>query len=234
MENDQQPAPNEKRPLSLFQNPIEWNDEPVTIADTSVYLTIWYAPTDTFRLLLKAGNSSWVIGNMTILFILGGIIRSLNSFEDSTSLGVSIGFTGNLPLAVITGTLFGWIFFIIYAGLLTWTGNKLLGGNAEQQDYKIILAWSIVPMIVGFVFPLLRIFIISRYPSLEMVSYVTLIPEMVFSIWSIVILVIGISLIQSYSTFRAILNMVLPGVLFVAVLFGSLFLFKLAFGPHII
>jgi len=234
MENDQQPTPNEKRPLSLFQNPLVWNDEPIIIADSSAYRTIWYDPISTFQQLLQARNTDWVKGQTTILFVLGGILRSIHRVDVSLTDGENSGVSGKIILAIFSGALLGWIFFILYAGSMCWTANKMLGGNAEEDDYKTVLAWSIVPMIAALFFTLIRMLVFDRNPSLEMLSYLTMIPEIVLDVWALVLLVRGIMLIQSFSTLKAIVNVLLPGVLFVAVLFCIGYLFKLAFGPHII
>ncbi|MFN8358332.1 MAG: Yip1 family protein [Candidatus Kapaibacterium sp.] len=232
MENEQQPSPKEISPLSQFRHPLEWNDEPLIIADSSVYRTIWYDPLSTFRVLLQARNSDWVTGQTTLLFVFGGIIRSINKVDVSLKDGENSGVSGKVILAIISGALLGWIFFIVYAGLLCWTGNKLLRGNAEERDYKTILAWSIVPMIVALIFTLIRVLVLDRYPEFGLLSLLTMIPEVVLDAWAVVLLVRGIKLIQSFSTLKAIVNILLPGVLFLAVIFGIGYLFDLAFGPR--
>ncbi len=230
MENEQQHKPKEIKPLSQFQNPLEWNNEPIIIIDGSVYRTIWYEPVETFKKLIAAQDGEWVKRQIITLFVLGGIVRAIDRVGYKLTDRSDATAFGSVMLAVTVGALFGWIFFYIYSGVLCWTASKILGGTAEEDDYKTILAWSIVPMIVSVVFSLLNIFVFHDSESSQFISYTMIAAELLLAVWTLVLLVKGIKVIQSFSTLKAIINIVLPSILFIAFLFGIGYVIRFALG----
>ena len=112
-----------------------------------------------------------------------------------------------ISIAVFTGGLFGWIGYYIYAWALSETG-KWLDGKASSEKIRTVIAWSLVPAVVALLLIIPELVILGddlfksemgAYPQLTIyVIYFFGILEIVLSIWSIVILVAGLKVVQSF------------------------------------
>ncbi|MBI3259430.1 MAG: YIP1 family protein [Ignavibacteriae bacterium] len=232
MENNTPNSPPEdETPFQrMLKNPIEWSDEYIVNVDSDVFRTIWTEPTETFKRLVAAQSGGWVQDWIKILFVLGGIARGIDGMEYVYTYNKPFLILGPLVFAIVRGGLFGWIFFYVLSGLLCWTGNKILKGNANEDDYKIIVAWSLVPGIASMAFGVLLLLgeIIQNSESTpEFISDISTALylfcsgiEIILAIWSVALLVIGIRVIQPFGTGKAILNTFLPGIL-VLIIFGG-------------
>ncbi|QIL77013.1 YIP1 family protein [Hymenobacter sp. HDW8] len=129
-----------------------------------------------------------------------------------------------LLTAIIMGGLTGWIVYYFYAWLMSVTG-KWLKGQAASDTFRTILAWAMVPSIFTLLLIIPEVLIFgddlfksehtntSSFNSIMWVFFA--LTEAVLSSWTLVILVKGICLIQGFNTGKAIINMLLPGVLIV-------------------
>nr|GFD29320.1 hypothetical protein [Tanacetum cinerariifolium] len=130
-----------------------------------------------------------------------------------------------LLLAIVMGSISGWITSSLYAWGLTIVG-RWLGGEADNERFKTVLAWAQVPVATGLLllwpalvflkdgsFQALR----QAYPLLTSgVLPLLFAAKVVLGSWSVAILLKGVILIQGFSPGRALANMLLPGALVVA------------------
>jgi hypothetical protein len=147
-----------------------------------------------------------------------------------------------MPLAailftsIIAGALFGWMAYYFYAWLISVSG-KWLGADTDSKTIRTVLAWASIPEIASLILMIPTVIIfgedtfkseISNYTPLRVVMGITLLTlHVALSIWTLVLAVIGIALVQGFSYGKAILNVVLAASLIIvpigllALLFGA-------------
>jgi hypothetical protein len=160
---------------------------------------------------------------LSVLFMLGGIVRAIDR-ASSKNQGDHFSTAAILALALIGGSISGWISYSIYAWSLRVAGNWL-GGRARTNEFKTIVAWSLVPSIAGLLLLLPEIAILgdSLFKSKQddtsglETSILTIcnLGGVVLGIWSFVLLVKGTQLIQEFSVGRALANIILPIIVIV-------------------
>ncbi|MBV1923632.1 MAG: YIP1 family protein [Flavobacteriaceae bacterium] len=178
--------------------------------------TIWLKPTQTLKFILEHCPDKFVTG----FLILGGVSRAIDRASNK-SMGDTMDTWLVLTIAILAGGVFGWVSYYIYAWAMSYTG-KWLKGKAESDKFKTILAWSLVPTIASLLLLVPELIIfgddlfrseISNNSDTFIYSYVFFaLLEVLLAIWSIVILVKGISIIQNFTIGKSILNMFLPGL----------------------
>ena len=195
------------------------------LSTKDIFKDIWWQPRKVFKYILAARVDEYV----TLLLILVGIVRGFDraiskSLGDNLSLGAVIGFS------VLGGAISGWIGYHIYAYVLSYTG-KLLGGSASKQEILRVLAYAGIPNIITLAVIVLQIavFDIALFKSEEFLEDFGLVGvvfytglsfvEIVFSVWTLVLIVVGISEVQKMTISKAILNVLLPILIFGLVLF---------------
>jgi len=202
------------------------------INDDNLFVKIWLNPTDTLKYILKNCPEKYVI----ILLVLGGIVRAIDraSIKD---MGDNMSTLSVLGITIIFGGLFGWIAYYIYAWALSVTG-EWLNGKSDPSQFRTIIAWSLIPSICTLILlvPEVIIFGDDLFRSepfneslLNTISWIMFgVIEIILAIWTLVILVNGISLIQNFGIGKSILNMILPGlviaipIMAIALLFGGM------------
>lgn len=194
--------------------------------------SIWLKPTDTLNYLLNNAPEKLVIP----LFMLGGVVRSWDKAIERASEDADLFF--NLGLATLIGLFFGWITYYIWAWALSVTA-EWIGGKASPKNYRTILAWGLIPsicslIIIGIQFnffkeQLISDDIINTSSLMTTLFLLSLLVELALGIWSLVIIVKGISIIQNFSIGQSILNIILP-ILFIAIPIGAILLLTNLFG----
>ncbi|MFN9798529.1 MAG: YIP1 family protein, partial [Bacteroidota bacterium] len=111
----------------------------------------------------------------------------------------------------------------LYAALISWTG-KWLGGEAGTLSILRILAYAMLPSIVAFVFliPQIAVHGIELFKKeghvagggwlSNVMMFSSLIIQTVLSIWTAVLAIVGISVVQNFSMGKAIVNAILPAL----------------------
>lgn len=191
--------------------------KPSPITEGRLLETIWYRPSDTLRFILQNCPQKYV----TALLVLGGISRAVGRASDK-GYGDTMELWAVLTLAFVLGGLFGWIGYYMYAWGMRVTGNWL-DGKATTEQFRTVLAWSLVPAIGSLVLLIPELFVIGEelfksepdvYSNAIAYSYILFgLLEITLGIWSIVILVKGIAIIQKFSVWKALLNAFLPGII---------------------
>jgi hypothetical protein len=190
---------------------------PSDINDDNLLLKIWLKPKDTLTHILKNYPDKYV----TILLVLGGVVRAIDRASNK-SMGDNMSTVAVLGVAIIFGGLFGWMTYYIYAWAMSVTG-QWIKGESNSSQFRTIIAWALIPSICSLVLlgPELIVFgddLFKSEPvndsSLDGISWIIFgVIELTLGIWTMIILVKGISLIQNFSIGKSILNMILPGLL---------------------
>jgi len=186
------------------------------INEDNLYKKIWFEPTATLRFILQYCPEKGVFP----LLILGGIGRAIDR-ASMKNMGDDMSTFAVLGIAFFAGALLGWITYYIYAWGMSVTG-KWLKGTAEPEKFRTIIAYSLIPSIcaLALVIPEVMIFGDELFRSepihdsifQDIMLLVFAMTKIILGIWSLVILVKGISLIQNFTTGKAVLNMFLPGI----------------------
>jgi hypothetical protein len=126
---------------------------------------------------------------------------------------------------------------MVFANILAWFG-KMIGGVGNYKAVLTVVAWSLVPTILGGFITLFTISylglegymggrVLSNHESITMmvIGFV----KIVLGIWSMVILVVGLSVAHKVGIGKALLILFLPifsifiGVAAIAFILGDLF-----------
>jgi len=195
--------------------------ENMELTDREIFTKIWTSPRLVFRYLNDTRYDKFVI----ILLILAGICRAFDR-ASLKNMGDDLPLIGVLSICIILGGLLGWIFYYIYAALLSWTGTWL-NGKGNTNSLLRMISHAMIPMIVSLILliPQISVFgneifqsdsnIYGTGMAATIMYYFTSYLGIALSIWTIVLLVIGISEVQKISVWESILNMILPVLVFV-------------------
>ena len=199
---------------------MERPDRALEMNDREIFTRIWTQPGRVFAFI----NANHYDKYLYVLLFFAGIARafsraSMNNLGDKWSIEMIIA------IAIVGGGLFGWISFYIYAALLSWTG-KWLKGEGNTQSILRILAYAMIPSIVALLFliPQIGYYGNEIFKSSGDISSAGVLPnilvygsffmEIVLGIWTILLSVIGISVVQNLSITKSVLNLLLPVLLF--------------------
>jgi hypothetical protein len=184
------------------------------ISENNLIWKIWYKPKQTLQYVLRYCPDKYLY----IIFILAGVSRAIDR-ASTQSMGDNQSTIFILIIAIIAGGLFGWISYYFYSWLMKVSG-KWMDGKATFDEYRTVVAWSLIPTVSSLVLlvPELMIFGDDLFRSemsdptvakgIIMICFGLL--EMSLGIWTLVILVKGVSLIQNFGTGKAILNVFMP------------------------
>jgi hypothetical protein len=197
----------------------------------NVLLKIWLHPTATLRYILAHCPDKYV----TILLMLGGIARAVDRVQQKGPGSMSVD--SALAVAVIVGGLTGWITYYFYSWGLEVAG-RWLGGRAEAGTFRTIIAWALMPTCLTLLTTGLAYTIQgdsffqpdSDYDVTTLGGILVLLLgllEVVLTVWALVIFVKGTMFVQQFSAWRAIGNMVLPGIALLALVLGFMGLYSL-------
>ena len=201
------------------------------IEPKEIFYKLLTSPRDAFKFITDYKYDKHV----TLLLCLAGIVRAFDRAA-SKNLGDSFSLLGLIAFCVIIGGLFGWITYYIYASLISWTG-KWLEGTANTQSILRTLAYAMFPsvFILILLIPQIAIYEIGMFQSdydisnsgliNNIVYYGLLLCSVALGIWSFVLSIIGISEVQKFSIWKALLNLLLPALFFVAIILVFALLF---------
>ena len=205
---------------SIFE---EFDHEEIPLNEKEIFTEIWKSPRVVFKFINETGYSKYT----TILLVLSGITYMLSN-ATTRHLGDVMPLWGVLMACLIGGAVFGWLYFYIYAALLSWTG-KWLNGVGNTKALLRMISYALIPMLAFIILFIIRIALFGNevfqrefdiagkgIPAIGIYVFTYFI-ELVTLIWTIVLLVIGISEVQKLSIGKALLNMILPGLLLFAV-----------------
>ncbi|AUP78243.1 YIP1 family protein [Flavivirga eckloniae] len=176
---------------------------------------IWFKPKLVFTYLKKRAPTQYV----QLLLIISALTTTFervipkNIGWDANGLGYFFGM-------LIFGAILTLGVYHFSAWFLHYFGRAFLNGNASTKDFRMVIAWSNIPIIASTILSILLLIIYGPnalsdnfFPTSETVRivYITVaIIEIVIAIWSMVITVIGIMVIQNFNVGKAIGNVLLP------------------------
>ncbi len=206
-------------------------ETPSNISEDTLLRSIWLQPTATLHYILRHCPDKYV----SVLLVIGGIARAA-ARASRQNAGDKMPTVSVLLLVVVAGGLTGWIAYYVYSWALSATG-RWLGGRADAAPFRTVLAWALVPTAVtlALLLPQAIVFgddlfrsepVDTSFLAENLRTFFGLL-EAGLSIWTVVIFVQGVRLLQSFSVGRALANIVLPGVIAVGVFFLVFGLFKL-------
>lgn len=204
--------------------------EAAGVREDNLLLKIWRHPQATLRYILAYCPNKYIIP----LLVLGGITRAIGRLQWKGLGNMSVNTA--LMLAVVMGGLTGWISYYVYAWGLALTG-RWLGGQADSGTFRTVTAWALLPTCLTLLTTALAYSIqgegyfqdvdLDIATSNGLVVFLLALIELALTAWAVVIFVKGTMLVQQFGVGRAILNMVLPGAVVLAIVFGFFGLYKL-------
>lgn len=181
----------------------------IDLARESPFLTIWVRPRATMRAIVDTNPSFRVLP----IAMAGGVLEAIQ-FESFLGAGEQFSVSAILVIAVVLGPLIGVALLYLGAWLVE-LSCRLFKGQADSREVRSALAWSSVPILATIPLWILRIALLGRElftiakPSLfanPMLAYVviaTFVPELVLSVWWMVVTVKALGEVQRFSAWRA-------------------------------
>jgi hypothetical protein len=186
---------------------------------TNLFRKIWTEPRATLSYIL----ANHIDEHVSMLFVLGGITRAVGRaimHYPTNKVGGSL----TLILAIVGGSISGMITYTAYAWGMSLAGGWL-GGKASSDQFKTILGWASVPNIAALLLLVPTFIVVSGEATRPLTVFLTNTLEVScaflqigLGIWSTVILLKGVTLIQGFTTGRALANVLLPGALMVGLI----------------
>lgn len=189
------------------------------------WFSIWTRPRATIAGIIAENpdRSIWWLASIY------GFCSLMNMFQ-SIALGSAMGTFGILILAIVISPIYGYLSFSIWSWFVYRVGSWFKG----QGTFKTVRAaysWSCVPIILNIPLWLLMVMLFGHqlflnFPdahllptSLVILLFVILIAKVVLAVWSLVIYLNALAEVQSFSVLRAILNVVVAGLILAVVFF---------------
>lgn len=205
--------------------------EPIQMTFKEVLTQIWLNPRKVFKYIADTDFDDY----HSILLILVGISNMFGSATDK-HWGDHMPLAGVIVVCILAGALLGWISIYVFSALISWTGNWLNGEAPIDTIIKIIVYGSIPTVFsLSLVFVQIAIFgndlfcsaadLLTDNAILNFIYYVSLLLETLLAIYSLVIIVIGVAVVQKLSVWKAVLNLFLATMLIVIPLGALVFLF---------
>lgn len=199
----------------LTENQFEEFEKYEALSDQDVFTKIWTQPRKVFKFI----NDTRYEKYFYILLFFAGVVRALdrastkNTGDDSSLFFI-------LFFGVVLGGAFGWISYFIYAALTSWTG-KWLDGAGDTTSIFRMMAYALLPSTLALVFiiPQIAIFGVNVFRDVEydtatafgdIVFWISVFCEVVLSLTTLVFMAIGLSEVQKFSVWKAVLNLILP------------------------
>lgn len=200
----------------------------------SPWVSIWVSPRATVARIVaeNPGRSLW------LLAAIYGFSSLLNLFQ-SASLGASFGPLTLVVIAVVLSPFWGYITFSVWSWVVFGVG-RWFKGEGTYPAIRAAYAWSCVPFILNIPLWLVMIALFGRqlflnFPEGYLLSdgmiailFFILISKVILAIWSLVIYLNGLAEVQQYSILRAILNVIISGII-VSLVLGILWYLFLSF-----
>lgn len=185
--------------------------------------SIWSKPKETIRQIIDV-NPNHRMGLLMLLYGLLGLI----SLSQQYSLGIYYNLWIILAAALILAPLWGYIAISLSSFVIFFSG-KLLNGQGNYKEVRAVFTWAVVPLVVNlvtwiFLIGLFGLGVFVEFPAGMTFSafniYLVLIlftAQVVFSVWSFVIVINGISEVQKFSILRSIGNLLLGALVFAVI-----------------
>ena len=177
---------------------------------------VWLHPRNTIKAILKYDPKYMVLP----LAALAGIANNALDFESMDAIVGGSSFIGSAFVAALLG-----IVSLYISGFLLSLTGRWINGKANALKLRAAIAWAGVPVVTSLLL-FIPLFFALNSESFGILS-VSGIAFMILGVWSLVLQVGMISEIQKFSIWKAILNIILAGIviliplLIIAVLAGT-------------
>lgn len=200
----------------VYNDPTKKQSQEMTEDD--IFKKIWTSPRAVFSYLEDNKYNKYV----PVLLMLIGVMRAIDKAVER-DLGDKLPLIAVLALCVFAGGVLGWIMIYLYGALVAWTG-KLLKGVADTRSVVRVLAYGMVPTVCTLfvIIPQIAVFGNAMFRDngsafidgffANLLFYGGAAIEVVLGVWSIIIIVIGISEVQKLSISKTILNVLLAAL----------------------
>jgi hypothetical protein len=158
---------------------------------------------------------------VSLFFVLGGIARAVARAVTQYPTH-KLGGSAALLLAIVSGSISGMITYTGYSWGMSLIGGWL-GGKAPNAQFKIVLGWALIPSITTLLFLIPALSALSgEFASTPLLTNTLLVgcglAQIGLAIWSTVILLKGVALIQGFTIGRSLANVLLPGIIVVGLI----------------
>ena len=166
------------------------------------YKNIWMKTSKTIDSLLIHGFDKRLVN---LNFLISGLVTVLSNYHHNY-YGL-FGIFGSLAIILIFSVLGGFLlkYLLSYTYLLI---GKIWKGKASYNEMVLVISLALIPEIIELIYILINVPIIGK--GFE-INYVI---SLITWIFSMRILVIGLSKIQGFTYGIAVLNLVFPAIVF--------------------
>lgn len=179
------------------------------------WTSIWIKPRATVRSAISNKPMRFAI----ILASIAGVTQLLDRAMNK-NLGDSMSTMAILLLAILAGPILGLIGWWISSGVAYIVG-KWVGGIGSFEEMKMAVGLSSIPIVVSVGLYLLDLLFLgdALFMDVEVSMFqflwllFSVICSAVLSVWSIVILIKGIAEVHLFSSWKAVLTLIIPFVI---------------------
>lgn len=193
--------------------------------DVNPWWKMWVKPKRTIRAVVDYNNRYGFIG----LCFLYGLAQG-SHFAQAFSLSAYLSLWAVIALIVLFAIPIGAIAFSLTSIVLYWTG-KLIRGRALYHDIRAAVSWSNVTAIFSVIFIGLMVLsfgeaffyrqfaetVFQDWRSFLLITF--LLVELILSVWKLVIFILALAEVQRFSSWMAILNIILVAIVYFIVFF---------------
>jgi hypothetical protein len=197
------------------------------------WVSVWLSPRATIRQVVaeNPNRSLWWLASVY------GFSSLLNGFQ-SLMLGFTMPLVALLLLAAVLSPIWGYLFFTIWGGIVSFTG-KWLKGAGTFKEVRAAYSWSCVPLIANIPLWIMLSFffgqaLFANFAQTQILTqgqvsflFLVLIIRIGAAIWSLILYINMLAEVQAFSVLRAIGNILISGLILAGASF--LFFYALAF-----
>ena len=159
--------------------------------------SIWFQPRMTLTYLVKRRPETWVV----MLAVFGGIAQMLgNSFDE---IAEPMGWRMVVPKVILWGPIAGMFGLYFASGLIGAIGRKL-GGKGRDIHLRTVVGWINLPLMLTAIFSVPSLVYIALVGVSDLLSLVYFGLSLLSGCWSLVILVVGVSVVHQFTIGKAI------------------------------
>ncbi|NGX45826.1 MAG: hypothetical protein K940chlam2_01006 [Chlamydiae bacterium] len=200
------------------------------------WLSIWVKPRETIRKILRFNPRH----RFVILSGLYGFPMLLH-IAQNLSLGENFSALGIIVVSLILSIFVGMLGIVVATALLTWTG-RWIGGGGSFINVRAAVTWSNVPNIFSVIVWLALIWLwggnvfmeeFAEAPSPGINQAIlggAMVVQAVIAVWSFIMLIKGLGEAHGFSSWKGILNVLIPFFLVAILIWAGSYLFWAANG----
>lgn len=195
---------------------------------------IWFSPRKTFQSINETKYTKYGY----LILILLGLLVGIEKNTHQIIIDIHSFFIHNSIIIFFT-SLITIISFIILAYILNWTG-KLIDGQGSTSQILNMSTYAMIPAITAIPFMTLKIllfnnqgqeldqFLMNLTMDYKLIYFILEFLIFLLGLWSFILVIIGISELQKFSIFKAILNLIIPVLMLISI-FGLIIYFFLKY-----